>query len=90
MKTIDPDIVQALRAFPIAVEKQRVGKAHQRHKSMAEARVETHLALLSDELEQVIPRDHPMFDAVLLAAVCLKIEKATAEPEYRSALEEGW
>ena len=41
MKTIDPDIVQALRAFPIAVEKQRVGKAHQRHKSMAEARVET-------------------------------------------------
>jgi len=89
MKPIDPDILQALKAFPNAAEKQRVAKARERHRAMAEARTETQLELLSDELEQVIPRDHPMFMGVLLAVVCLKIEKQQTEPEFKSYLEEG-
>jgi len=93
MNNVDPDILQALKAFGVHAEKQRVAKAHKRHRKMAEARIVTQIELLSDELEQFIPRDNPIFKGVLLAVACIKVEKQQHEPEFKSSLDsfpEGW
>jgi hypothetical protein len=48
------------------------------------------MSLLSDEVEAVIPKEHPLFDTVLLLTVLRKVTKT--EPEPQSALEfpHGW
>jgi hypothetical protein len=90
MKRTDPDIIAALRSIAAEGESQRVLAARKRHDERTQRRIETEMSLLSDEVEAVIPKDHPLFDTVLLLTVLRKVTKT--EPEPQSALEfpNGW
>jgi hypothetical protein len=90
MKHVDPDIIAALRSIAADEESQRVLAARKRHDEHTRRRIETEMSLLSDEVEAVIPKEHPLFDTVLLLTVLRKVTKT--EPEPQSALEfpNGW
>ena len=87
MNNVDPDILYALKTVAADGESQRVVQARKRHDEHTQRRFETEMALLSDEVEAVIPKDHPLFETVLLLAVARKIENKQQEPEFQSALE---
>ena len=88
----DPDILAALKTVAADGDSQRVLQAHKRHDEATQRRFETQLELLSDEVEKVVPRTHPLFELVLVLAVTRKIERKQQEPEFHSALEfpNGW
>jgi hypothetical protein len=92
MKPVDPDIISALKSVAGDGESQRVLKAHKRHDEHTQRRFETEMELLSEEVETLVPRTHPLFNLVLLLAVTRKIERTQQEPEFHSALEfpNGW
>jgi|HubBroStandDraft_1064217.scaffolds.fasta_scaffold00727_12 hypothetical protein len=46
--------------------------------------------LLADVVEQVIPRTHPLFNAVLLETAILKVSQEHEQPEDESFLGEDW
>ena len=85
MKHIDPDIIAALRSIAADGESTRVVQARKRHDEHTQRRFETQLELLSDEVEAVIPKDHPLFESVLLLTVLRKVMHD--EPEFVSDLE---
>ena len=87
MEHLDPDILFALKTIASGEDSQRVVKAKANHEKQAEARFETQMQLLSDAVERVVPRSHPLFDLVLILAVARKVERSQQEPEFRSALE---
>lgn len=87
MKPIDKDIIAALKSVAGDGESQRVLQARKRHDEHTQRRFETEMELLSEEVETVVPRSHPLFNLVLLLAVTRKIERTQQEPEVRSALE---
>ena len=86
MKNVDPDIIAALKSVVGDSESQRVLQAHKRHDEHTQRRFETEMELLSEEVETLVPRTHPLFELVLLLAVARKIENKQHEPEYVSAL----
>lgn len=93
MKTIDPDIAAAVRIVFEARRAKHVGRIRAKHARQLEEKLTTQIELLSDEIEEVIPKSHPAFPLILLLAVEGKVAKAFEEPEYVSALEEfpdGW
>jgi hypothetical protein len=92
MKHVDPDILAALKTLAADGESQRVLQAHKRHDKATQRRFETEMELLSEEVETLVPRTHPLFDLVLLLAVARKVEHKQQEPECHSELEfpNGW
>jgi hypothetical protein len=94
---IDPAILDALKMIsgPDG-ESLRVAKVRKRNAAQVEAKLETQMELLADEVERIIPRNHKLFEVVLMLAMMLKVKKITEEqeePEYKSALEQfppGW
>jgi hypothetical protein len=87
MREIDPDILAVLKAIAASGEVVRVAKVNAKHERQALDRMETQLELLSDELERVIPRSHPIFNTVLMGAAIHKVSRTQEEPEFRSFLE---
>ena len=90
MNHVDPSILAALKTLKTIPEAQRVLAARKRHDEAAQRKFETQLELLRDEVEAVIPKEHPLFEAVLLLTVLHK--GSNTEPEFHSALEfpNGW
>jgi hypothetical protein len=89
MNNLDPDILSVLRTIGASGESRRVAKVTAKHERQAVDRLETQLELLAEEVEAVIPRTHPLFNIVLIGAALQKVLRTTAEPEFRSYLDEG-
>ncbi len=89
MINFDPDVLCALKALSVSREGDRGQRVHQKHLKQLDARFETQMELLIDEVERVIPRSHPDFINVLLLAMVRKVAKQTEEPEFTSFLDEG-
>ncbi len=90
MKTIDPDIASALKKVFEVRRLHHVGNIRAKHQQQALDKLETKIQLIADEVEDVIPKDHPAFEMVLALTV---IEKLTKEPELKSELDHfppGW
>lgn len=92
MKAVDKDVLATLKTLAADGESQRVLQAHKRHDEHTQRRFETEMELLSEEVETLVPRTHPLFELVLLLAVATKIERKQQTPEFHSALEfpNGW
>ena len=92
MQTIDPDILAAVRTVFDALRAKHVGRIRAKHRRQAEEKLTTQIELLSDEIEEVIPKNHPAFQLILVLAVEGKLEKMFEEPEFKSELEfpNGW
>ena len=92
MRHVDPDILAALKSVAADEDSQRVMRAHKLHDAATQRRFETEMELLSDEVEKLVPRSHPLFELVLILAVARKMEHKQQEPEFHSALEfpHGW
>lgn len=87
MNNLDPDILAALKTIAADGDSQRVLQARKRHDAATQRRFETQLELLSEEVETLVPRGHPLFELVLTLAVARKVERTQQEPEFRSYLE---
>ena len=46
------------------------------------------MELLADEVEELVPRNHPLFESVVLLTVIRKMERV--EPEFNSYLDDGF
>jgi hypothetical protein len=90
MRPTDPDIIAALRSIAADGDSQRVLKARKRHDEHTQRRIETEVSLLSDEVEAVIPKEHPLFDTVLLLTVLRKVTKTESEPPSELEFPHGW
>jgi hypothetical protein len=89
MNDVDPDVLLAVKAISVTREGTRKEHIKQKHSKQLEARFETQIELLIDEVERVVPRTHPDFMTVLALAVVRKVAKQAAEPEFKSFLGEG-
>jgi hypothetical protein len=87
MKQIDSDVLFALKSVAADADSVRVSAARKRHDEHTRLRFETEMELLSEEVETLVPRTHPLFELVLILAVTRKLERSQKEPEYHSALE---
>jgi hypothetical protein len=89
---VDPDILSALKTIAADADTPRVLQARKRHDAATQRRFETEMELLTDEVERVVPRTHPLFELVLTLAVATKVERTQQEPEFHSALDfpNGW
>jgi hypothetical protein len=85
---IDPDVLAVLQAMDRTPERQRQKAVRSKHAKQSVDRLETLIELLADEVSRVIPKTHPNFVNVLLAAVLRKLSRQHEEPDYQSALEE--
>jgi hypothetical protein len=90
MNNVDPDILYALKTVAGGGESQRVLNLKAKYEKRTEQQFETQLALLSDEVERVCPRNHPLFELVLILAVARKVERSQQEPEFQSFVDEGF
>lgn len=92
MRTIDPDIRKAVELVFLARRAKHARSIRVKHELQARDRLETKLQLIADEVEEVLPKDHPAFEMVLALTVMEKLTKHNQEPEYVSCLEfpEGW
>ena len=96
MNNVDQDILFALRSVAADADTPRVLAARKRHHEHTLQRFQTEMQLLSDEVERVVPRTHPLFDLVLTLAVIRKVERAQAqqeaqrEPEFIPDFEKGF
>ncbi len=84
MKTVDPDLLAVLNTIGVNREARRVVKARKKYDEQTERQLETMLALLSDEVERVIPRSNPLFESVLLLTAIRKIASRFEEAEDTS------
>ena len=89
MNNLDPDVMAVLEAMEKTPERRRQQLVRAKHERQSQNRLETQLELLIDEVERVIPRTHPDFTMVVITAMLRKCAKQE-EPEYKSALEEGF
>ena len=94
MRAIDPDIAAALHTVFEARRGKHVGNIRAKHRLQLEEQITTQIELPSDEVAEVIPKDHPAFQLILLLAVKSKMSKHFEEPEFKSFLDEsfpqGW
>ena len=90
MNNVDPDILAALKTVAADGNSQRVLKAKATHDKQTQQHFETQMELLSDEVERLVPRSHPLFELVLILAVARKMENKQQEPEFRSFLDDGF
>jgi hypothetical protein len=87
MRGIDPDIAAAVKMVFEARRSHHVGRIREKQAKQLEAEIATQIELLSDEVEEVIPKNHPSFQLVLMLAVAEKLKRLMVEPEYKSCLE---
>lgn len=87
---IDPDVLAVLNAIVADGESERVATVKTKHEKQLEERIHTQIELLSDEVERVIPRSHPLFVRVLISTAIRKALHGQQEPEFRSFLDEGF
>ena len=90
MNNVDPDILFALKAVASDGESQRVLNLKAKYKKRTDQQFETQMELLTDEVERVCPRNHPLFELVLILAVARKVERSQQEPEFQSFVDEGF
>lgn len=90
MNKVDPDILAALTLVASDADSQRLLKVKERHQKHNQQVFETQMELLSDEVEALVPRDHPLFEVVLVLTVARKLERKQKEPEFKSFLDEGF
>lgn len=90
MKHVDPDIIAALTNIASGADSPRVARALKRQDEATQRRFETQMELLSDELEQVIPKEHPLFESVLLLTVLRKIKPPEKEAPSELEFPNGW
>ena len=90
MNNVDPDILFALRSIASSENAQRLPNIKARYEKRLQQHFETQMQLLMDEVERVVPRNHPLFELVLIVAVARKIELKEQEPEFISDIEAGW
>jgi cob(I)alamin adenosyltransferase len=90
MNKIDPDILHALKSLAVNEESKRAARITKKHIKQLDEQFQTQMELLTDEVERVIPKKHPMFYTVLLLAVARKIERSQQEPEFQSFVDEGF
>jgi hypothetical protein len=100
MKSVDPDILAALKSIAADADTPRVLAARKRHHEHTLQRFQTEMQLLSDEVERVVPRTHPLFDLVLVLAVARKIERTQTQqeaqqeaefiPDFGKGFPQGW
>jgi hypothetical protein len=90
MNHVDPDILYALKTLAGDGDSERVRNVKARHEKQDAQRFETQMELLVDEVERVCPRNHPLFELVLILAVARKVERKQQVPEFRSFLDEGF
>lgn len=92
MRKVDPDILAALESLASDADSPRIRSVKARHDKSNQQHFETQMELLSDEVEAVVPRSHPLFEVVLILAVARKLERKQQVPEFHSALEfpNGW
>lgn len=81
MNRVDPDIVASLKSLAAVGEAARLMQVRKRHDAATKRRFETQMELLSDEVERVVPRNHPLFESVLFLTVLRKIQHTQQEPE---------
>jgi hypothetical protein len=89
MKNVDQDVLHAVQTIFEARRNSHAGKVKAKHRKQDEARFETQIELLFDEVQKVMDPKHPAFLLVLAMAVVEKLERHTAEPEFKSFLDEG-
>jgi hypothetical protein len=90
MRHVDPDILAALKTVAADGDSQRVLGAKARHEKQAEQHFHTQLELMSDEVERVVPRSHPLFNLILILAVTRKIERKHQEIDISYFSGEGF
>jgi hypothetical protein len=90
MNSLDPDILAVLKTIADSGELERVATVKAKHQKQLEDKVHTQVELLADEVERVIPRNHPLFMPVLIGTVLRKVLRIQQEPEFKSFLEEGF
>jgi hypothetical protein len=92
MNKIDSDILDALKTVAGDGESRRLLRARKRHDERTKQRFETQMELLSDEIERVIPRNHPLFESVMLLTVIRKLGNAEHEyiPDFERGFPQGW
>ena len=96
MSNVDPDVLAVLKTMERSGEWNRFVKVKLKQKrrdahKFAD-RLETMGELLIDEVEKVIPQNHPLFMKVWFNALLHKLQRAhdqlqQQEPEYKSALD---
>ena len=84
----DPDILAALRTIAAGADKPRLSQVRKQHSEATARRFETQMELLADEVEELVPRNHPLFESVVLLTVIRKMERV--EPEFNSYLDDGF
>jgi hypothetical protein len=84
---IDPDVLKALRTISEARRSKTVGDVRKRQSERDQAKFETQIELLVDEVEKVCDPKNPAFLLILMLAVMEKVKRQKAEPEFRSYLE---
>jgi hypothetical protein len=93
MRTIDPDILAACNAVFEGRRGKHVGNIRAKHRRQLEEQITTQIELLSDEVAEVIPKDHPAFPLILLLAVKSKVSKhfeEAEEPGLDESFPQGW
>jgi hypothetical protein len=92
MNNHDPDILAALKSIAVGAQSTRLAHVRKRHDAATARRFETQMELLSDEVEELVPRNHPLFESVLVLTVLRKMQHTHREPEFESELEfpNGW
>jgi len=83
MITADKDVLAVLQAMAASGEAARLAKVQARHDE------QTQFELLADVVERYIPRNHPLFQTVLLEAALRKVSQQH-QPEDESFLGEDW
>jgi hypothetical protein len=89
MNNVDQDILFALKAVA-SDDRQRLLNVKAKHDKRLQQHFETQMELLVDEVERVCPRNHPLFELVLILAVARKVERSQQEPEFQSFVDEGF
>jgi hypothetical protein len=89
MNNVDQDILFALKAVA-SDDRHRVLNLKAKYEKRTEQQFETQMQLLVDEVERVCPRNHLLFELVLILAVARKIERTQQEPEFQSFVDEGF
>jgi hypothetical protein len=95
MQTVDPDLLYALKSFDLLknniIEKVRNNRLSKKREEQLLDRMTTHIELLTDELTQIVPKDHPLFLPLLTLAMIRKMQVGPqAEPEFVPDFEKGF
>jgi hypothetical protein len=90
MNRVDGDILAALKTVAADADSQRLLRVKAKHEKQHQQTFETQMELLSDEVERVVPRGHPLFELVLILAVARKLERRQQQIDMNYFRGEGF